>query len=67
MELGTTRLIGVRYCLDRYDRGLMLNYCPWCGAMIDGFREPDKPKPPFRIFVANQRSSKLGAKNKKKT
>ena len=31
---GETRDIGIRYCLtDRSkDKGIMLNFCPWCGG-----------------------------------
>lgn len=30
------RIAGVRFCLTnkRSDRGIMLNFCPWCGADI---------------------------------
>ena len=27
-----TRIIGVAYKRGAADRGLMLNFCPWCGA-----------------------------------
>ena len=33
IKTGKSRLIGVRYCLTAKskDRGIMLNFCPWCG------------------------------------
>jgi hypothetical protein len=33
------KLKGVFYKKDKNDRGLMLNYCPFCGSRIDWFRE----------------------------
>jgi hypothetical protein len=33
---GETRDIGIRYCLTAKsnDKGVMLNFCPWCGANL---------------------------------
>jgi hypothetical protein len=33
------KLKGVMYKSDPKDRGLMMNFCPFCGAKIDWFRE----------------------------
>lgn len=30
----TSRVVGVAYKRDADDSGLMLNFCPWCGARI---------------------------------
>ena len=33
---GETRDIGIRYCLTgkSNDKGVMLNFCPWCGESL---------------------------------
>ena len=36
---GTERLAGVFHRAWTRDRGLMLNYCPWCGARISPCNE----------------------------
>jgi hypothetical protein len=32
-------VVGAVYKHGRHDKGLMLNFCPWCGASLDWFRE----------------------------
>lgn len=32
--------IGVAYKRNRTDKGIMLNYCPWCGKFIGNFNDP---------------------------
>jgi hypothetical protein len=39
LKTGESKTIGVRYCLNAKDNGLMLNFCPWCGEDIQFFRE----------------------------
>lgn len=36
---GTMRLIGVRYCETPKDKGIMLNFCPWCGESLQWWGE----------------------------
>lgn len=36
------RTIGVNYKLTAKDRGVMFNYCPYCGEKIDWFRDGRK-------------------------
>lgn len=31
---GQTQIIGIQYKTHYKDRGIMLNYCPWCGKNI---------------------------------
>lgn len=31
------RYIGIRYRKNRKDRGIMLNFCPWCGGNLQFF------------------------------
>ena len=38
LKTGIMRNIGLRYRLSGKDRGLMLNFCPWCGADIRYFK-----------------------------
>ena len=33
---------GALYKQDAKDKGLMLNYCPWCGEKIDWFNQKDE-------------------------
>lgn len=42
---GKTRLIGVRYCDTNKssDKGVMLNFCPWCGANLQWWSIPEMP------------------------
>jgi len=35
------RIIGAMYRNDTESKGVMLNYCPFCGASIDWFRDKD--------------------------
>jgi hypothetical protein len=52
LQTGTLRLIGIRYCLSAKDRGVMLNFCPWCGTDISFFEEEkttvERPQPSRR-------------------
>lgn len=34
MKAGTSRFIGYRYKQRAKDKGVMLNFCPWCGASL---------------------------------
>ena len=36
LKTGETRDIGIRYCLTAKskDKGVMLNFCPWCGESL---------------------------------
>lgn len=38
------RVIGVNYKESAKDRGVMFNYCPYCGEKIDWFREGREEK-----------------------
>lgn len=38
LETSKTRSIGIKYKTSAKDRGLMLNFCPWCGGDIQ-YRE----------------------------
>jgi hypothetical protein len=39
------KLKGVMYKSETKDHGMMLNYCPFCGARIDWFREDRNQRP----------------------
>lgn len=34
LKTSKTRSIGIKYKTSAKDRGLMLNFCPWCGGDI---------------------------------
>jgi hypothetical protein len=36
-------LMGAMYKSDAKDKGIMMNFCPFCGATIDWFRQKEKP------------------------
>lgn len=40
IKTGKSALIGVGYRRARGDKGLMLNFCPWCGAKILWDKKP---------------------------
>ncbi|MFA5518832.1 MAG: hypothetical protein WDA74_06195 [Spirochaetota bacterium] len=35
-------VVGIKYTIGAKDRGLMLNYCPFCGTELDWFRKTEK-------------------------
>jgi hypothetical protein len=39
------KLKGIMYKSEAKDHGLMMNFCPFCGAKIDWFRENREQKP----------------------
>jgi hypothetical protein len=41
LKTGTCRYIGVRYCKSGKgkDRGVMLNFCPFCGASLQWWEQ----------------------------
>lgn len=41
-DKGTQALWGVSYGRGRSDPGVMLNYCPWCGASLKNWRKGKK-------------------------
>ena len=41
----TTKLLGVAYAASAKDRGLLLNFCPWCGGKPGEMVNRDVPKP----------------------
>ena len=44
VKTGTTSVGGLVWKNDEKDRGLLLNFCPWCGVRIDWIAQDAKAK-----------------------
>lgn len=44
VKTGEPRFLGVAYKINKKDRGLMLNTCPWCGGEPGDFQRATPPQ-----------------------